>query len=196
MLDGDLDRDRTTLGRTDVLGDLEASFEPDGSMRADGSYTLTCCRSTYDAKRTWETGSLDYAFDYPGGRLVVENADTEYWYGPHGSIREFSASLSGEFAMEPPVTGNRGIEVRTIEPFAYASEERLDDAALEREAVTWTFSSGSLELVAEDGGRLVLDADTGDASTARVTIENASGTESFDQPWSLWREALTGGPSP
>jgi hypothetical protein len=35
-----------------------------------------------------------------------------------------------------------------------------------------------------------LDADTGDNTTVSITLNNDSGEEVFQQPWSLWRGNL------
>lgn len=56
--------------------------------------------------------------------------------------------------------------------------------------IGWNFAAGQLQLIGEDGSSLLLDADTDDAASVSITINNDSGVDSFDAPWSLWQRAL------
>jgi len=49
------------------------------------------------------------------------------------------------------------------------------NAAVDRLRQRWAFTVGMLELQAEDGSHLVLDADTGDLDTVRITLDEGGG---------------------
>lgn len=48
-------------------------------------------------------------------------------------------------------------------------------AAVEEARARWVFTAGMLELQAEDGSRLLLDADSGDFKTVRITLDTGRG---------------------
>ncbi len=46
--------------------------------------------------------------------------------------------------------------------------------------------TGTLEITAEDGSRILLDAATGDSATVSITIENSYETIAVMSEWSTW----------
>ncbi|NND90182.1 MAG: hypothetical protein HKN42_04900 [Granulosicoccus sp.] len=102
-----------------------------------------------------------------------------------------SVSLFGSFALNSDRTGDATLRVETpeklVRPFQFYPEseqpvEVPDD---------WTFTEGSLRVVAPDGSGVLLEAANGDESSARLTLIDSSGEQSsFDQVWSVWQENL------
>jgi len=54
----------------------------------------------------------------------------------------------------------------------------------------WNYRKGVLQLNANDGSTLILDANTGDDSTVKIQLINSNGVEEIYQPWSLWQHVL------
>ena len=113
------------------------------------------------------------------------------------------ASMSGGFTYRSALTGDQTVTVRTPLQFAYRwdvrapapdgiapetlgelplgnvlageSRDEEQDAAVNRVRQRWAFVTGMLELEAEDGSRVTLDADTGNLDTVRITLDDGRG---------------------
>ena len=99
--------------------------------------------------------------------------------------------MTGGFKVQAPSTGNQLLTAVVLEDFKYQSGKDLTEQALAQLATEWTFTAGQLSVNAEDGSQVLLDADSGDITTAKITVTSADGEETFDQPWSLWLNTLT-----
>jgi len=72
----------------------------------------------------------------------------------------------------------------------------IDDVPPSTEPLTnelrdnWTFTTGQLQIIAEDGSTVLLDADNGNPLTTSITVTSDKGVEIFEQPWSIWVEVL------
>ena len=129
--------------------------------------------------------------------LAIEQATSTLRGGMHGPVDV--AEMSGGFTYRSALTGGLSVIVRTPLAFDYhwdkrapapdgiapetlgepplgdvpGGESRSDEqsAAVERVRRRWASVTGMLELEAEDGSRVTLDADTGDLDTVRITLD-------------------------
>jgi hypothetical protein len=165
----------------DTFSEFVVTFEPEGLMRLEGSYSGTCC----DPTDALAVSNLSYYFSYPEGTLSVESAST------HKDIQSDNGKMGGSFVMEPPVTGGQSIAVNVQVEFDF--DYRGNQSAGQSRA-NWTFDNGMLELRADDGSELTLDAATGDPATVSVTLNNATAGETYTLSWGLWTDVLRWSP--
>ena len=97
--------------------------------------------------------------------------------------------LSGTVALASERTG--GATLRTEAAFSYPTGIDSDTGLVIEVPEDWTFTKGSLRVTATDGSTVLLEADNGDESTARLTLIDSTGEETtFDEPWSVWQDSL------
>ena len=128
---------------------------------------------------------------------IYAGSRTDYiWYSLASD--EFSASLNGSFELASALTDLQTISVETSEPLgarfevdgSFTYDETQADAQ-ELAYPDWAFTNGVLEMTAEDGSALRLEADSGDELTAKITLlQDDEVVETFQQPWSLWSSVL------
>ncbi|MGQ7845227.1 hypothetical protein ACUNV4_12170 [Granulosicoccus sp. 3-233] len=98
------------------------------------------------------------------------------------------AALRGNFTLTSALTDHQELEVTTSEPMTAHTTGDFLTAYPE----AWSFSSGTLEMTAEDGSALQLKADSGNVDTAEISLmQDDVVLETFQQPWSLWHDTLT-----
>ncbi len=187
LYQGDLSLHQNALGQTfGSTGGVTIRRSADIAVTFSGMAQWWRRQTLYsDAIGSWDTVAFALNSRTIDGDLDIAQASSRFAYGYENSGR-FSASLSGGFDVRSDVTGGALLHVSTPLALDY---ERSWDETLEP-ANTWNFSSGQLELVAEDGSRLLLDADTGDADTMRITIDNERGPDTFLTRWSQWQSRL------
>jgi|GEM_PF-4361936 len=160
---------------------LTATFEPSGTMSVNGEYEFSCCDNRLESFKTNDT---NYSIAYDGGNLAVTTLETELtsnW--PEQGL------LAGSFTMQPPVTNGEALEVSTAEDLSFSFDNlTAADAANYRD--TWSFTSGRIVVVANDGSSVELNAVTGDPATVFVTIDNGTNTEVIEEQWSQWLPAI------
>ena len=117
-----------------------------------------------------------------------ELVDAVFEFGIVGN--SFVKTLEGKYTVKSVVTGDQRLDVRVLETLRYnifgdpnVPDDLPDDFA-------YFFQTGILQVIAENGDYLRLDADTGDNSTVNIEILNDGVTDNFQQPWTLWRENL------
>lgn len=177
--------DEETL-RSSVDG-LSAEFGGGITLDFTGLTGLSCCRSSISYTSTEE---FDYYYASPAERFKIIGATTYFSDGEDYESDTRSASMSGGFQIETPVSGSDPLAVSVETDFFFESGSGLSFTEAELLASNWTFSAGRLKIAADDGSILTLDAESGDEATAKITIENSDGSETFDQPWSLWSGIL------
>lgn len=139
----------------------------------------------FDQIRSWDTELFSIDARTSDGDLTLQNSSTRFAYGYQGNDR-FVASLEGSFAVRSDATGGALLNASTPQAFSYIREP--DETVNPGNA--WDFTSGQLELIAEDGSRVLLDADTGDSATVRLTIDNERGPDTFMASWTTWQNRL------
>lgn len=143
--------------------------------------------SRLDETHAWETTNLTLdSRSADGGDLFIDAMTSSFEYETF--IRS-AASMQGTFTVRSDVTGGTLLSVSTPIEFTYPSSQH-NTAPVSDPLTAWNFTRGQLELVAEDGSRLVLDADTDDSTTVRIMIVNDLGVETFETDWSPWHSLL------
>ena len=84
---------------------------------------------------------------------------------------EFKHSLTAQFSIQSPTTGNKRITVAT--PVEFYTDQ--SDGC---------FATGQLKLTAEDGSELVLNADNGSVNSALMTVTSDGGSTEQTVLWS------------
>jgi len=160
---------------------LTSTFDPSGTINVNGQYETRCCESGQESFKTKDT---NYSIAYDGGSLAVTTVATEQtlnW--------PVSGLLRGSFAMQPLVVNGANLNVSTAADLQYAFADLSPaDAALYRD--TWSYTSGRILIVADDGSSLELNATTGDPSSVFIIINNGTSTETIEDQWSQWLPAI------
>lgn len=187
--------------RSDELVWSTASGE---RVRFDGEIRRIPDESDTDDIASFVTaGANQIVRDGVDGALLrsIEEATSTRRIGGH--FGRDTASLSGGFTYRSARTGGRAITVRIPIDLAYYwnSETPAPDGvapqdlgelslgyaqegagrtaeqqdAVQRARERWAFTTGTLELRAEDGSGLVLDANTGNLDTVRITLDEGRG---------------------
>ena len=158
----------------------------------------------------WETRDVEFITHTVDGQLSLEGMTSRFVAADWIDWPIVSASLEGSFIMRSDATDGRAITVTVTLPFSYSWDRaeppessagqlpREDpdapwsmetDWTLER-GNNWYFSSGQLELRAEDGNVLLLDADTGVPDTVLIALDNDFESENFETSWAPWQMLL------
>ena len=163
---------------------MQTTIDVSGSVDTDTS------RSLFDEYITRSTMEFDYRRTSVDGVLAVSNSQTDFWYGPHVVSSSFDAFLEAGFELESTAFSGKSVTVETLQAFSFATAEMLTEDAINTIGSSWNFSTGQIRITTDDGSSLLLDANTGDDTTVSITLDNDSGEEVFQQPWSLWRGNL------
>ncbi|MEE9319265.1 MAG: hypothetical protein V3U76_02355 [Granulosicoccus sp.] len=91
--------------------------------------------------------------------------------------------LAGGFSVTAPETGNQKLVVSVPESLEYNADNNDSDSIR-------NCQTGSMLITAENGDTLTLHADTGNAETVKIDIQNGDVTDSSEQPWSTWQDSL------
>ncbi len=124
--------------------------------------------------------------------LSAKELDFSYGFIPKGPPYEV-VRLSGALTVASERTGNLSVSAETPEslhrpPTACETGSGCWYAPLPD---NWTFTEGSLRVTAPAGSAVLVEADNGDETSARLTLIDSSGErESFDAPWSAWQVNL------
>lgn len=128
-----------------------------------------------DVRRVQRSTNAAY-YRVSDGQSIFELSDlnTSISYG-------FIEGISGGFNVRSDVTSFGSLTV----------EGELGRNEFPTSAPASAYDTGTLELVAEDTSRLVLNADNGDPNTVTIEITNLDGSsDTLIQPWSLWADHL------
>ena len=140
-------------------------------------------------ERWWTASEVAWSWDDGRGGASLENASTFFTI-----VAPRAYSLRGGFTLTSEATGNRPLVATIPVPFDLDRTVDGDDPSFAPD--DWDFPVGTLKLRAADGSSVTLDADNGDASSVRVTLDGSAGSSAFDRPWSDWNGPLRAGPSP
>ncbi len=165
-----------------VNADLNTQFS------GNGNFNTSMSRS--DSLHQWQTVGLSLNSSTIDGKLDLESANSTFGYGLAGD-GIYKAWLSGGFTVRSDFTGGMLVSVTTPVALSYECDPGADLPCNYSESQPWAFTSGQLELIAEDGSTLLLDADTPVQETLNITISNDSGIDSFDAQWSDWQRYLS-----
>lgn len=132
----------------------------------------------------WSASGVMYTRDTADTMLSIDDAVTLFQ-----RVVPFSATLYGSFSLRDEALGDHRLDVVTTQDFVFDSGG-VDGPAWDRRN-DWTFDTGRLTVYADDGSSLVLDADTGDAQTVRVSLVNKEEHYEFLEPWSTWSARLS-----
>lgn len=102
------------------------------------------------------------------------------------NAEEFQRSMVGSYTIISPETNNQILDIQV----SFSRSRNQEDAGDNQIWGDNSFATGSMTVTAANGDSLKLNADNGDPSTMSITITSAAGTESFEQPWSLWDNHL------
>ena len=189
LLNGDYEYSEDDEGTQRSSNGLSAEFDGGAVIEFSGFADFSCCLSSISYT---SSDQLNYNFASAAERFRITNATTYFSDGESFLTDTRIATMTGEFSIETPVSGSRPLDVVIETDFFFESDSGLTFEEAELLASNWTFSTGRMSVTAQDGSRLTLDAESGAADTASITIENVDGSESFDQPWSLWSGILNG----
>ncbi|WP_157736501.1 hypothetical protein [Granulosicoccus antarcticus] len=148
----------------------------------------------------WTNQGVNYSFKNESTFLEVGNASTDTFYRWLDRTDDvFIAELDGSFQLSSSLTEQHTVEVLTREKlFVNITLDGSFDFIEVRPSVpypdvpAWSFTSGEIQITADDGSSLRLNAESGDTQTAQITLlQGGIELESFQQPWSLWRDVLT-----
>ena len=189
LFDGQVDNYGDRYGIQNVEGTGFTVTTPTETIRYTGDVSeLPIAENlsmSLDAPVNFEMSSAD------GTLYSLAGAVTDFQYGPTPSAPWPTISLSGSFALSSGRTGGATLRAETPEalgrPTGYDPEtDQVLDVPEE-----WTFTEGSLRVTAPDGSTVLLEADNGDDTSARLTLIDITGERtSFDEPWSVWQENL------
>ena len=164
--------------------DFTVSFGSEGVMAVTGGHFIACC-TPVDA---FSTDNLNYRLSYAGGTLQVNGAAT------YQRIEAERGVMGGSFSMDPPAASGHTFVVSTNREFSFDSGANLSAEELEYNRGHWLFQSGELEMLADDGSSVIVNADTGDEQTLSMTVSNADGKFSTTENWNEFDEALRWSP--
>lgn len=146
-----------------------------------GAFSPTKTRA--DNRHSWMTRGIELDSHTADGSLILGAMSTQFGYETGGPRQH--AWMSGSFTVSSRFTNGTLMHVST--PVAFGSPATRSASAPPR---GWNFTQGQLELIAEDGSRLLLDADTGDVDTVSITLVNDLGVDTFESPWAPWQARL------
>ncbi len=164
--------------------DFTVTFGDEGRMTVSGGHLIACCTPVDE----FSTDNLDYLLSYSGGALQVKGSTTFH------RIEAERGVMGGSFSMDPPVASGRIFDVSTTRDFSFDSGANLSVEDIEYNRTHWLFQSGELQILADDGSRVVVNADTGDEQTLSITLGNANGESSATEPWTEFADALRWSP--
>ncbi len=170
------------LGQSISSDALTVVRSPDVNLQMAGWLQTSTSFTRQDNYRLRRTDKLAiHAVEADGEVFDVSNA-TVAWGGGWGRADTgYSADLAGHAIFRSSHTDDRRIKITIPQPFHYESH----DAATE-----WTFPVGRLQLLADDGSELTLDAAAGEPGRVQITLNNSEGETQFEVDWAPWAEML------
>ncbi|ASJ72774.1 hypothetical protein [Granulosicoccus antarcticus] len=171
------DTDRVSSSGMTITSDLNTEFQFSGSL--DGAIHPT--PGFYSAV------DMNISVITPDSELQLQNANLEYTFAHLMHSTPFlNTSFSGSFDLRSQITNNELIHVNT--PSSFNHNQLLSDST------DWNYSSGILNISAEDGSQLILNAGTGDDDTVNIQLVNGTEVEEFQQSWlpewTVWQHVL------
>ncbi len=163
---------------------FKVSFAGEGMMDVSGGHFIACCTPV----DTFSTHNLEYRLSHAGGTLQVNGATT------YQRIETDRGVMGGSFSMDPPAASGHVFAVSTSREFSFDSGGNLSAEELEYNRGHWLFQSGELQILADDGSSVVVNADTGDDQTLSIALSNADGQFSTTENWNEFDEALRWSP--
>lgn len=122
--------------------------------------------------------------DYSWGRVI--SGDGAFWTSISGSFSYADASSDSDVELSAEATG-LSIGLSSEDTLALLGSYDVIDATPFMDLYP---EEGTLEITADDGSRLLMNAATGDMSTVSITIENDGESVSLLEPWSNWSAEL------
>jgi len=160
------------------------NMQPDITLSFSGDGRRLFSRTTADYVNVWWVEDWTLTNDDPENTLEIINASHSFRYGFDSTSQlNFIARMTGHLSWQSNLTNQNTVLATVLNDLTYPSTDGPADE-------NWNFTQGTLELLADDGSALVLDADTGDEETVSITLLKSGQNESFVQPWSLWRTTL------
>lgn len=171
----------TSVGGHSVTSqDLTLTRSPDVDLHLAGWLQQSHSFTRNDGYQLRRTDELSVTASEPDGTVLEVTNATVYWGGGWlgGGYR---ADLAGNAIFRSSQTNDRRIKISTPEAFRY---DALDGNT------AWTFPSGRLQLLADDGSELILDAGAAEPGRVQITVNNNEGTANFEVDWTLWADSL------
>ncbi len=171
----------TSVGGHSVSSeDLTLSRSPDIDLHLAGWLQQSHSFTRNDGYQLRRTDELAITGTEADGTLLEVSDATLYW-GAGWLGGGFRADLEGSAIFRSSQTDNRRIKASTPVAFRYDSQDGN---------TAWTFPSGRLQLLADDGSELILDAGAAEPGRVQITVNNTDGSASFDADWALWADSL------
>lgn len=183
VLDGDFSYVPSNAATVGSNG-LSIATDPDTTLQFDGNVTVP-------GRTFYQATEVNARLTDPTDSLSLAGVNTQFSF-THllrccvGSPN-FIAEFDGSFDFISTATDDQPISAAAVTAFRYSEprESHTDD---------WNYRTGVLQLSAEDGSEVVLDADTGDDATVGIRLNSDAGVEDLIQPWSLWQGVLRRAP--
>lgn len=145
----------------------------------------------------YEALGINYSVNTASGEIRVEDASHSFAFSHLqsccGDSQNFQSSYQGSFKLRSPATGNQSVGVDTHRTFFYSRPRPLGTDQ-DYQPAGWNHQEGVLSVVAADGSRMILNADTGADETVFVQLVNGSEREEFTRSWApqwaAWRQIL------
>jgi len=163
---------------------------PELKTTYSGSGTFNTSMSRNDTLHQWEAVGVSVNSRTIDGTLQLDSVTSAFGYGSTGGST-YKSWLNGGFSVRSDATSDSLLIVNTPVGLSYECDSQSDQPCTYQLPHQWAFTSGQLELIAEDGSRLLLDADTPTQETANITISNADGDETILAQWSQWQPILS-----
>ena len=181
LLDGELERTTSdTVGFASSGLTIENQSE---TLRYSGDASFSRGNLYGGSNQSWwSTSGLSFAID--DGIAAYELSDATSFFS---TTVPFERTMSGGFTLTSAETGGVPITANVTDEFRFSVRpegenwDRRDDPR---------FTTGTLELSAPDGSRLVLDADNGDFDTVDITVTDGDGSETVTDRWDQWPNRL------
>ena len=171
----------TSVGGHSVTSqDLALTRSPDIDLHLSGWLQQSHSFTRNDGYQLRRTDELSIKANEPDGTVLEVSNATLYW-GAGWLGGGFRADLAGSAILRSSQTNNRRIKVSTPEAFRLDAQDGNTD---------WTFPSGRLQLLADDGSELILDAGAAEPGRVQITLNNLDGNTQFEVDWVLWAESL------
>jgi len=169
---------------------ISLQTHPDLKTSYSGSGTFNTSMSRNDTRHQWEAVGMTVNSRTIDGSLQLDSVNSTFGYGSTGGST-YEAWLNGGFNVRSDATSGSLLIVDTPVGLSYECNPRAEQPCNFRLPHQWAFTSGQLELIAEDGSRLLLDANTSTQESANITITNPDGDETFEALWSQWQPLLS-----
>ena len=151
-------------------------LQPDINLRFSGDGRRLYSRTTADYVNVWWVADWTLNNDDPENTLEIDDATHSFRYGFDSTSQlNFIARMTGDLSWRSKLTKQKTVQATVLTDLTYPPTDGPADD-------NWNFTQGKLQLLAEDGSALVLDADTGDTETVTIALTVSGQTENFIQP--------------